>query len=129
VGEVRAEILLRGPGDEALRVNGAGEMGMEVAPPFGMRRRKARSAVRSSRAASKAAAAMVVLNSPATTAKRNKTMKAARKMTARTIRRRKACPAGSLNAKASRWVRRTQSRDERSAFARPEAKIEDPQYR
>jgi hypothetical protein len=92
VGEVRAEILLRGPGDEALRVNGAGEVGMEVAP-FGMRRRKARSAVRSSRAASKMAAAMVVLNSPATTAKRNKTMKAARKMTARTIRRRKACPA------------------------------------
>jgi hypothetical protein len=32
VGEVRAEILLRGPGDEALRVNGAGEVGMEVAP-------------------------------------------------------------------------------------------------
>ena len=31
VGEVRAEILLRGPGDEALRVNGTGQVGMEIA--------------------------------------------------------------------------------------------------
>jgi hypothetical protein len=50
-----------------------------------MRWRKARSTVRFSRAASKAAAVMTVSNSPASTAKRNKTMKAARKMTARTI--------------------------------------------
>src|SRR5215475_4940972 len=44
-----------------------------------MRWRKARSAVRSSRAASNLAAVTTVSNSPATTARRNKTMKAARK--------------------------------------------------
>jgi len=65
-----------------------------------MRWRKARSAVRFSRAASKLAAVMTVSNSPASTAKRSKTMKAASKMTARTIRRRKACPVALVAAQS-----------------------------
>src|SRR6516165_10244098 len=86
-------------------------------PPLGMRWRKARSVVRFSRAASKVAAVMTVSNSPASTATRNKTMKAASKMTARMIRRRKACPLRSLQRKASGWVGRTQSRHEPQASA------------
>jgi hypothetical protein len=43
---------------------------------------------------------MTVSNSPASTATRNKTMKAASKMTARMIRRRKACPAAVVAAQS-----------------------------
>src|SRR6516164_1372855 len=83
-----------------------------------MRWRKARSAVRFSRAVSKLAAVMTVSNSPASTAKRSTTMKTASKMTARTIRRRRLAPLRSLQRKANRWVRRTQSRDARASAAR-----------
>src|SRR5262249_26846600 len=108
--KVGAKALLRGPGDEAPGVNGAAEDGVGVAAPWaargasrrpwGVRGGKGRAAVGFPRAAWSPAAVRPVWNSPASTAKRSTTMKTASKMTARTIRRRKASPAALVAAQS-----------------------------
>src|SRR5262245_12820404 len=78
-------------------------------PPFGMRRRKARSSVWLSRAASKAAPAATVSKSRATQATRRPMITARKRMTATRTRRRKARPARfridryPLGVERARW--------------------------